>query len=74
MPQKEVISGQVGEATWTARIEPLEGQRYLLDEVRLASGKIEIVGLVFSALEHLRQYSQEVAESMVSLRPRSSDG
>ena len=73
MSQKEVISGFVGEFVWSARVEPVESHRYLLDEVLLASGESETVGLLFGTLEQLREYAQEVAEFMVGSRQRSSD-
>lgn len=74
MPQKEIISGGEGGSAWAARVEPMEEHRYLLDEVVLvASGRRDTVGLVFSTIEHLRWYAQEVAESIASTRPRSSD-
>lgn len=74
MPFKEMISGGAGEAAWTARVEPLESNRYLLDEVRtVGSGRSETVGLVFSTMDHLRKYAQEVAESMAGWKTRAAD-
>ncbi|URX62074.1 hypothetical protein KR767_18815 [Luteibacter anthropi] len=74
MPFKEVISGDVGEVAWTARVEPLENSRYLLDEVKaIGSGQAETVGLIFSTMEHLRSYAQEVAESIMERKYPAPD-
>lgn len=74
MPFKEVISGGVRDSAWTARVEPLENSRYLLDEVKATgSGQSETVGLIFSTMEHLRRYAQEVAESIMSRKSRTPD-
>ena len=74
MPFKETISGGVGEAAWTARVDPLENNRFLLDEVTFAgSGRAETVGLVFSTMDHLLKYAQEVAESMAGRKARATD-
>lgn len=73
MPFKEVISGDVGDSAWIARVEPLENSRYLLDEVKaIGSGQSETVGLVFSTMEHLRSYAQEVAESIMGRKTTPS--
>ncbi|GAA0913183.1 hypothetical protein GCM10009552_28740 [Rothia nasimurium] len=74
MPFKEVISGGVGDSAWIARVEPLENSRYLLDEVKaIGSGQSETVGLIFSTMEHLRSYAQEVAESIMERKYHAPD-